>query len=114
MVNGESKHRTLDRSTSNTVLLDTKQTKDLTQSLKKRRIEIFFRGRYVSIGNNVNMKDKINKFADRQTKLKKKNNQSAQKTATLTRVPSSQTLLQTSEVLTDSMMDSIVQQKVIN
>ena len=48
------------------MLLDTQQTKDLTNSLKKRRIEIFFRGRYVSVGNNASMKEKINKFETRQ------------------------------------------------
>ena len=53
-------------SQNQTVLLDQNQTKDLTNSLKKRRIEIFFRGRYVNVGNNINMKEKINKFMNRQ------------------------------------------------
>ena len=52
-------------SQNQTVLLDQNQTKDLTNSLKKRRIEIFFRGRYVNVGNNINMKEKINKFMNR-------------------------------------------------
>ena len=48
------------------ILLDTEQTRDVQNSLKKRRIEIYFRNRYISIGNNVKMKDKINKFIGRQ------------------------------------------------
>lgn len=53
-------------SSNNPVLLDTKQTADVHNSMKKRRIEIFFRNRYISIGNNMNMKNKINKFVNKQ------------------------------------------------
>lgn len=48
-------------------MLGVKQTADLKSTMKNRRIEIFFRNRYISIGNNVNMKNKINKFIDKQT-----------------------------------------------
>ena len=38
-------------------------------SLKsRRRMEIYFRGRYLSIDSNVNMKEKINKFLDKKRK----------------------------------------------
>ena len=33
---------------------------------KNRRIEIFFRNRYISIGNNVSMKEKINQYNTKQ------------------------------------------------
>ena len=49
------------------VLLNTEQTRDYKNGLKNRRIEIFFRNRYISIGNNASMKDKINKFNDKQS-----------------------------------------------
>ena len=39
---------------------------DLHNKMKKRRIEIFFRNRYISIGNNVRMKEKIDRFNDKQ------------------------------------------------
>lgn len=48
------------RSTQSLDLLDTCKSKDLNNSSKKRRIEIYFRGRYVSIDKNVSMKEKIN------------------------------------------------------
>ena len=37
----------------NVVLLDTEQTRDVQNNLKKRRIEVYFRNRVISIGNNV-------------------------------------------------------------
>lgn len=48
------------------VLLNSEQTKDLQNTLKKRRIEIYFRNRYISIDNNANMKKKITKFIGKQ------------------------------------------------
>ena len=39
---------------------------DVHNNLKNRRIEIFFRNRYISIGNNVSMKNKINQLMSKQ------------------------------------------------
>ena len=39
---------------------------DPKNNLKSRRMQIFFKNRFISIGNNVEMKDKINDFISRQ------------------------------------------------
>ena len=47
------------------LLFDSEEAYDLQNTQRNRRIEIFFRNRYISIGNNVDMKNRINNFINK-------------------------------------------------